>query len=178
MTRVGGAMRPGAGHGRGERAQTQSSGSAGRPTVSLQLLEAMGRIVVALVGLLLGLGLLLGELGSLASAEPRAPPDRIGRCGGCGDEAMLRSVFPQQDGDRGPEDRAVRSRAWNGATWRRGQVRDPVSLQPQLERPSALGARRRREPASVPGAELMSIWQTEARRHRTRIILSPAPALP
>lgn len=44
----------------------------------------MGREATALVGLLLGLGLLLCELGCLASAEPRAPPDRIGRCGGYG----------------------------------------------------------------------------------------------
>lgn len=42
----------------------------------------MGRYGAALVGLQFGLGLLLCELGSLASAEPRAPPDRIGRCGG------------------------------------------------------------------------------------------------
>ncbi|XP_059114125.1 prenylcysteine oxidase 1 [Peromyscus eremicus] len=37
----------------------------------------MGRYAAALVGLQFGLGLLLCELGSLASAEPRAPPDRI-----------------------------------------------------------------------------------------------------
>ncbi|XP_008821470.1 prenylcysteine oxidase 1 [Nannospalax galili] len=37
----------------------------------------MGRAVAARVGSLFRLGLLLGGLGSLASAEPRAPPDRI-----------------------------------------------------------------------------------------------------
>lgn len=76
------ALGPGAGPGRGERAQTHRVGSAGGPAVSLQLREAMGRFAARLVGSLFGLGLLLCGLGSLASAEPRAPPDRIGRCGG------------------------------------------------------------------------------------------------
>ncbi|EDK99166.1 prenylcysteine oxidase 1, isoform CRA_c [Mus musculus] len=38
----------------------------------------MGRFAAALVGSLFWLGLLLCGLGSLASAEPRAPPNRIG----------------------------------------------------------------------------------------------------
>lgn len=90
--------------------------------------ETMGREAMALVGLLLGLGLLLCELGSLASAEPRAPPDRIGRCGGygarhCRGPSSLGGVVigvPRS----GP--RAIEARHW-----RRGQAPHPVSLQPQ-----------------------------------------------
>lgn len=91
-----------AGPGRGERAQTRRAGSAGGPAVSLQLREAMGRFAAALVGSLFGLGLLLYGLGSLASAEPRAPPDKIGRCRGYGGTALPRLVFPRLGGDRGP----------------------------------------------------------------------------
>lgn len=62
----------------------------------------MGRFAAALVGSLFGLGLLLYGLGSLASAAPRAPPDKIGRCGGYGGAALPRLVFPRLGGDRGP----------------------------------------------------------------------------
>lgn len=75
----------------------------------------MGRFATAPVGSLLGLGLLLCGLGSLASAELRAPPGRIGRCGGYGGAAMPKSVFPGHGGDHSPEDRAVRSHVWSGA---------------------------------------------------------------
>lgn len=82
----------------------------------MQLREAMGRFAAGPVGSLFGLGLLLCSLANLASAEPRAPPGRIGRCEGYAGAAMPKSVFPGQGGDRGSEDRAVRSRVWSGAT--------------------------------------------------------------
>lgn len=103
MGRVGVTVWSGAWPGRGERAQTHRAGSAGGPAVSLQLREAMRRFAAALVGSLFCLGLLLCGLGSLASAEPRAPPNRIGRCGGYRGAAMPRSVFPRLGGDRGTE---------------------------------------------------------------------------
>lgn len=147
MGRVGVVVCSGAWSGRGESAQTHRAGSAGGPAVSLQLREAMGRFAAALVGSLFWLGLLLCGLGSLASAEPRAPPNRIGRCGGYRGAAMPRSVFPGLGGDRGPETGPC-APSLEECHWRRVLARDSVSVQLQPGRPSALAAERPQEPAS------------------------------
>lgn len=144
----GRAREPWAGPGRGKGAQTHRAGSAGGPAVSLQLREAMGRFAATLVGSLFGLGLLLCGLGRLASAEPRAPPEKIGKCGGCRGAEMPRSVFPRHGGDGVLRTRPCALPNMEQCRGRRVLVKDSVSVQLQPGRPSALGARRPREPAS------------------------------
>lgn len=48
---------------------------------------------------------------------------------------MRRTVSPWQGGDRGPEDPAVRSRAWNGATGGVGRLGTRFPCSPSLGGP-------------------------------------------
>lgn len=173
-------MRTGAGHGRGERAQThRAPGLLADPLSVCSCWRPWGATSWGWWACWSGWGCCCVNWAAWRAPSPG--PRRTGSVGGggCGGEAMLRSVFPRAAGWRSGSGGAGRAlRSVERCHWRRGQVRDLVSLQPQLGRPTALGARRPREPASVAGAESISIWQTEARRQRTGTSLSPAPALP